>query len=504
MHWTSTRLAPALATLGLCFACTSALAQTTTPVTGSLVTLVTEANNYNRLERLGAIANQDTYNRLTQVVGGVQPPCTATQLAPTASCPAALFRVLENVRELVQTANELLGGGAGRPTQFSLGLDAEGLGFALRWTTAEELTAVNSASGEFAQTQIASVLSRITALRFGASGFSVAGVPMPLDANRLTAATDGASSGTAGIDSENIASSWGGFLNGSFGWGDRKPTDLEDAFAFDGKELTLGLDYRFSRRFVLGVVGGYTRQRIDFDSSQSVVDGGIESDGYSASIFALNEWDGPYVSAAVSWQSLSIDSTRVINYPSFNINTDPVYATSYGSTKSNTLSATLSLGWPVALRAFSFEPYLRGDYSSNAIDAFKERSVDNLNGLQPAGFDFAFGKQTIKSFDTVLGLRAQYALTPSFGVVVPYITGEFHHNLDDKVDVTQATYNGASANPAVFEIPEDKPDVNFITLAAGASVVLPHGIQGFLQYRTVQGLKSVSNQSISVGIRAEF
>jgi uncharacterized protein YhjY with autotransporter beta-barrel domain len=476
------------------------------PVTGSLVTLANApGSGFNRLERLAAIANQATYNQLTQGSGGSNPPCIEDQQAPSGACTAELFRVLENVRELVHTANELLGGGSGRPTQFSLGLDEEGLGFALRWTAAEELSTLSSASSEFANTQIASLMSRITALRFGASGFSVAGVPMAMGKDGLVARAGQVRGGGASADdADGLVSKWGGFLNGSFGWGDRKPTELEDAFAFDGKDITLGVDYRFSQQLVLGGMVGYSKQRIEFDSRQSVVDGGIDLDGYSLSVYALQEWQGPYLSASLSWQSLSIDSTRVINYPSFNINAESVYATAYGSTDSTRLSASVNFGWPLNHAAFGFEPYVRGEYARSAIDAFRERSVDNLGGGGPAGFDFAFGKQTIKSMDTAAGFRAQYAFTPSFGVLVPYLVAELHHDFDDNATLTRAVYNEAAAQSGQFELPEDKPDVDYFTVTAGASMVLPRGFQGFVQLRSVEGLRNVTNRSITLGIRAEF
>lgn len=476
------------------------------PVTGPLVTLAeAEGSSFNRLERLSAIANQATYNRLTMSSAGYTAPCDADQQAPSATCTPELFRVLRNTRELVHTAYELLGTGSG-PTQYSLGVDEEGLGFALRWTAAEELSAIGSVNSEFANTQMASMVNRINALRFGAGGFSLAGVPVAFGADgRLARALPPARGGGASADEEpSIATNWGGFLNGSFGWGDRQPTDVEDAFAFDGKDLSLGIDYRFGRQFVLGAIAGYMKQRVDFDSTRSVVDGGIESDGFSFTLFALQEWAGPYVSASIAWSLLDVDSTRVINYPSLNVNTESSYATAYGSTTSTTWSASFNFGWPLYSKAFAIEPYLRGDYSTTRIDAFKEYSVDHLNGGQPAGYDFAFAKQTLGTFDTALGFRAQYVFTPSFGVIVPYLTAEAHHNFEDGTDSIRASYNGAAQGSDLFELPGDKPDTDFFTIAAGASVVLPHGIQGFVQYRTVAGLRNVSNQSITIGVRGEF
>jgi outer membrane autotransporter protein len=456
--------------------------------TGSLVTLVNSGQyGFNRLEKLAAYANQATYNQLNQF-------CGAQQRTPSAACPADMFRVFDNVRELVQTANELLGSGA---TQFSLRTDAAGLGFALRWTAAEEMAAPGSASTEFANTQIASVMSRITALRFGATGFTVANAPYAINHG-----------GSAGADEPSIASKWGGFLDGSFSWGSRDPTELEDAFDFDSKNYTLGVDYRFTRSFVFGGMVAYSKQRIDFDSSRSVVDGGVNSDGYSVTLYGLYEWAGPYLSASLGTQRLSNDMTRTINYPSFNPSVASVYAVASSSTNSNTLTANVDFGWPLARQAFTFEPSLRGEYRHVKIDAFRETSI-NRNPLdpafgQPAGFDFNFAGQAITSLDTSLGLKFQYAFSTRFGIVVPYLKAELHHNFDTDAFTVNANYNGEGANATAFDLPSDTRAGSFQLYTLGASMVLKHGWQGFVQYQRMAGISYLSNQVITGGIRGEF
>jgi outer membrane autotransporter protein len=452
--------------------------------TGSLVNLVNSGRyGFNRLERLSAYANQATFNALDPLCN----PAPQAPPPPVSACSALTRVTYENVRELVQTANELLSSG---PTQYSLRTDEEGLGFALRWTAAEELSAPGTASSEFANTQIASVLSRITALRYGASGFTVAN------------AKDSEALG-AGAASESLDSRLGGFLNGAYGYGQRDPSEVEDAFAFDNRDLTLGVDYRFTSAFVLGFMVGHTQQAIDFDSTQSVVDGEIDSEGFSGTLYALYDWDGPYASMALAWQRLAIDIRRDIIYPSFNEDTESVYATARGETDSQTLTATLDLGWAFTAGAFGFDPYLRGEYRDIAIDSFKETSIDNLTG-GPGGFDFAVGEQSLSSLDGTFGIKLQYTFTPSFGIVVPYVKGELHRNFDTDPFTVSATYNGQGNSSNPFDLPSDVRDKSFQVFAAGASLVLRRGWQAFAQYQRTEGLDLLEQQIISGGIRGEF
>lgn len=476
--------------------CGSAAAQ---DVQGSLIDLINSGRfQFNRLERQAAYANQAAYNALAPVCGG----------QGETSCSIEQSRVFDNVRELVETANEMLGRGA---TEHSLGLDEEGLGFALRWTAAEEMAAQSSAGSEFANNQLTSLMSRMTALRYGARGFSIVNAPPGAKNNDSLLAHNGRSQGggaSADSDSSNEFGRWGGFLDGSFGWGDRDPTDVEDAFDFDGMEWTFGVDYRFTPGLVVGAIAGHTQQEIDFDSRRSVVDGGIESDGYSLIVYGLHEWNGPYMSASLGWQKLSLDTTRRITYPSFNPDTESTDVTARGTTDSTTFSATFNSGWSLNWRALGVEPYMRAEYRDMTLDGFNENSIYNSGSLagQPAGFDFSFRDQTIKSLDTALGFRVQYALTPRFGVIVPYLKAEWHWQLEDDPHAVAASYEDmGSATPAApFDIVGDESDNSFYVAALGLSVVLKGGWQGFIQFQTVQSLDLLSNDVITGGVRSEF
>jgi uncharacterized protein YhjY with autotransporter beta-barrel domain len=501
-----------LSMVGLLLCIGQCCAQTSAPpaaasAQGSLVDLMNSGQfDFNALERQSASANQASYNALTTNPAGAV-YCNPQQVNPTPGCPPPVFLVFSNLRSLVQTANSLLANG--QPTRFSLNLNDEGLGDALRWTAAEELSAPGSAATQFTRSQVASVAGRITALRFGATGFSIAGVPtLPGADSALAALEPRARGGGASADSDDIggASRWGGFLNGSFGWGNRAPSVLEDAFAFDSRDATLGVDYRVNRRLVLGAAAGYTNQRIDFDSALSVVGGGINSHGYSFQVFGLYEWDGPYASASIGAQRSNYDSTRLITYPSENIAVPSVDAIAKGSTDSAAVTGTFEVGWSLAHKAFGFEPYLSGDYQHIRVAGFRESSVKvgGADAGMPAGFDFDYQAQRVAVLDTALGSRFQYTFSPRFGVVVTFFKAEYHHLFDNEPGAVISSYNAIANSGVEFNIPSDKPDENFFQFAAGTSLVLGHRLQAYFQYQQSVGITNVSSHLISGGFRAQF
>ncbi|HEU4601657.1 MAG TPA: autotransporter outer membrane beta-barrel domain-containing protein [Steroidobacteraceae bacterium] len=455
------------------------------------------------IEIAAARANQAVYDALTNPLQNGGAICDPLLRADPGQgrCTGQVFQVFSHVRELVQNANELTGGG---PTAFSLGLDARGLGFALRWTAAEEIAAQGTSATQFSGSQLNSLASRLTALRFGARGFRVA--RSDSDQEWLAASGVAPLGGGASADSD-LVKRWGGFLDGSFGYGRRDDTSKlatpgnEDAFDYDGYDVTGGLDYRFNDHTVAGVLFGFTHRRIDFDSSASVVDGSIKSRGESLMFYSLWESDAFFASGSLGLQKLGHDFVRRINYPSINPLIQPIDETALSSTDSSAWLGSFSVGYDLRHAGFTLEPYLRADYQKITIDAFTEHNA--------SGFDLHYGEQHITSLDAAFGLRMQYAFTPSFGVIVPFVRAEAHKDLRNKRRTIDATYSGVLQSlglqgPQNFALQTDKPDQQFYVGAAGFSLVFKHGLQAFLQYQKSFAIEHIDDQAIAGGLRLEF
>jgi uncharacterized protein YhjY with autotransporter beta-barrel domain len=464
---------------------------------------------FNPLEQAAARANQGTFNRLYPVCG----------VAVTAECTADVLRVFQEAQGLVQTATEILGGNG--DTEFSLGLDVVGLGFALRWTAAEEMAAQGSSTTEFAASQLGSLSARLTALRWGVSGPRTAYQPVGDDGEVrvVNSGTFRKRGGGASADAEEIFSRWSWYLDGSFGYGDKDPTDLEAAFDFDGQEITTGVDYRFSPALVSGLMFGYTTKEVDFNSAKSVVDGGIESDGYSALVYGLWEGEAAYVSGALGYQQLTHDTERRITYPSQNPLVPRANSRATSSTDSDSFLVTLGAGYAFRWSGFSVQPSLDLAYTDASVDGFVERSInldcdpdrDCADSPDDDPFDLRIGDQTIESLDVGLGVKLDYVFTPSFGVLVPFVTAAYHQDLLNDVRRIAARYADAyellvqsvSDDPN-FNVKTDEPDDDYYTIGGGVTVVLQGGLMGFVQYMQVLDLDNYSDSVITGGIRYEF
>jgi hypothetical protein len=481
------------------------LMMTSTVVHADLLTF--EGQYQSELEELAAISNQTTYDQL-KAQG-----CQDTDRGATASCSGTVFIVWNNVRELVHTANELSNDG---PTQFSLDSDLEGLGFALRWTAGEEFSSQESMADSFVSGQLSSLGSRVTALRSGARGFNITG--LATDSNGQLVRSGNTSPQQSGLNSgDDTNEAWsrlGGFMNASYTYGDQAPSQRENAFDFDGTDISAGLDYRVDDHWVIGAIFGYQQQEIDFDSSQSIVDGGVIMDAFSIMPFGLYQSDDWYYSLSVGYQQGQFETERSIRYPSINPNVGNTDTVAISDNDSDTLSANLAAGYTFRLADnFIIEPSLTLNYQDVSIDQYQEKDIKN------DGFDFIVDAQKIKSLETVLGLKTQYIVSSDYGIFMPYVDLQFYTQHEDDERFIGAVYANAAeqiTDDARFLLPTNSTDPNYQIYGVGVAAVLrgaqqstfgssaSGGIQIFVNYRELKGIDDYNQKILSGGLRYEF
>jgi outer membrane autotransporter protein len=507
---------------------TEVLAQTVNPGDG-----LTGANVFDlyasEVEQAAAIANQSTFERYDTACNPgdiyVATPSPVYNPADTPGCSQAEFNIYLNSRELVHTANAEPGGTG--TTIASLDLNVDGLSQALRWTAAEEMAAQGSMVNEFTNDQLGSMGSRIAALRMGATGFSIAGMPL-VDWNKAYAANDSAIPTSQGVEAQALRerySPWGGFIDGSFGWGNRLASPQEDAFDFEDAKIGVGVDYRVSNRVIVGAIFGYTSQEVDFDeaaSSQFVVDGGIEAEGLGLLGFGLFNWGRFYADFSLGYQSMDLDTDRRIKYPSNNINVDAVNQQTFAEAESSVLTGSLGLGYTIPFGALSIDPYLSATYRNTVIDKFTENQSINLLGStgenETRNFELNVDTQDYNSFETRLGLRLAYVFTPWFGTLIPQVDAAWNAEHDDAPRVIQASYVAFDdAQPDdFFNVFTQGRDDSWYTWSIGFSSVvrggrqttlggpIKGGLQLWLKYMGVENYEYYDNSVLAGGMRYEF
>jgi hypothetical protein len=429
--------------------------------------------------------------------------CSDSDRTETSSCNGQLFTAWNNLRALVHTANALSDGEGA--TEFSLGLDAQGLADAYRWSAGEEFSSQETMSANFSNAQSNNVGSRINALRSGASGFSVnsvegiASVGQPMR---------GMNAG------DNTWSSLGGFINASYRYGNVDPSERENALDFDGIDVNAGLDYRLDDHWVAGLMLAYVTETVTFDASKSVVDGGIDMSGLSSTAFVLYQADTWYYSASMGYQSARFDTTRSIRYTSLNPDIASVNTTAVSSNDSSSLQANMVVGYSFQFKdRFTLEPSLGVNYQKLSIAAFREKDVNQ------DGFDLFVREQNFDALESVAALKLQYVMSSDYGVFTPYIDVKAitQFKTDARsIDAAYAAIADSVGSAADITMLTDELDKQQAVVSIGVASVLrgssqktldapaTGGIQSFINYSEYLAAGNFHQSVISGGLRYEF
>lgn len=465
------------------------------------------------LEEQAAISNQRVYDEL-RTLG-----CDDGQLEANAVCDASAFRVWNVVRELVHTARDL-SNIIGEPSDYSLGANLEGLGFALRWTAGEEFSTQESMSDSFVNGQLSGLSSRITALTRGMKGFALASNYFPgisgqtllaSDALRLEEQVGGGASG----DTDRVLSPWGGFFNTSYTYGDQDASDFEDAYDFVGYAYSGGIDYRLNPSWVVGVSMGYSEQDIAFDANKSIVEGTVDMAAYSLMPFLLFQADSLFATVSVGYQIAEFETERFIRYPSFDIDVPNTDTVAVSDNDAGIFTATGSVGYsytPSRFRMLSIDPYLSLNYQRTTIGEYTEQDIKN------DGFAFTIDKQSLESIESVLGLRVQGVASFGWGVLVPFVDAQFfteHNTNDHKINAIYADVSDSLTDAAQFSLETNGTESSYNIYAVGLSAVVrgttyrtgngaAGGIQVYFSYRSIQNIQDYTQHIIAGGARYEF
>ncbi|MEC4748726.1 autotransporter outer membrane beta-barrel domain-containing protein [Methylomicrobium sp. Wu6] len=347
-----------------------------------------------------------------------------------------------------------------------------------------------------ANQQFRNVKNRLTLLRRGATGgIDVSGLNgnstsqlLPSSLSQLSGQQFG---GGASGDKESPFDKLGVFVNGNFGVGDKNGTNRELGFGYDSQGVTAGVDYRFTDNFVFGGTFGYNSIKSDFDASR----GDLNLDGYSFSLYSTYYNDDFYLDSIFSGGWNDFDTRRNIQLPGFN-------QTAKGKTQGNDYSFNITGGYDFHDQGLTYGPYGRVSYQNVQIDGYQENPSNP--GASGFGSLATIDKQNADSLQTALGGQLSYAISTSFGVLMPTTRAEWVHEFHDGSRPLNWQFSSVPTQQTPFSNASDGSSRNFANLGAGLSATFTHGTSAFLFYEAMVGRANISEHSISAGLRAEF
>lgn len=396
--------------------------------------------------------------------------------------------------EMVETARVFQGIQAG--TGRSLGYtDRDQLLAAVQQVSGEELSAQGVMSTQVSSGQFSNIGGRLTALRMGSSRQRLGG---------------GASSDEQATSADGKKLGW--FVESSYGFGDHDQTVAEDAFDYDSMSVTTGTDYNFGSG-VAGISFGYDRYTADFDQALFVSGGDVEVSGISGSLFGGYFANGWTLSGIATYGSLESDVSRRVVYES-----DNAGCTSCGTVRSMTgspdgsyVALGLSIGYEFDLGGWDLTPSVSGNYRDVDIDGYSE------NDLAGGGLALRYDDQSIKSTRSIVAVALSRPISRSFGVLVPMVRAEWHHEFEDDPRAIRAKYVledslavGASSPKnftcaiSCFTMLSDQIDADFGVASIGLSAVFPRRLQAYVVYEALLGSSNLNGNSLAAGLRGQF
>jgi len=348
----------------------------------------------------------------------------------------------------------------------------------------EEVVAEYTITKQLIAAQTNNIHKRIRELRSGDKGASISGLTYVSDGQQLSGewlhAIADSVGGSAGEGDASSQSRLGLFINGSFTDGNRDGTNLERGYDSDASTITFGLDYRFSRNFIAGVAYGISQSTLEFDDTGTKND---DMDNDMTNVIVYGTWysNAFNVDFLIGSSRGDIETSREIAF---------VNSTAEGDTESQQTFFSVSSGYEFNQGAFSFGPYVSYDYITGDIDSYQEE-----NG---GGFELAFDEQNIESKVITFGGRASYAISTTWGVVVPYVRGEWKKEIDDSRDfITGRFVNISAAND--FSIEAEDFDSSWFHGAVGLTANFRHGLSAYIDYDSVLSYDDTQLNTVSYG-----
>ena len=348
----------------------------------------------------------------------------------------------------------------------------------------------------FANTQYASIMDRLIALRGGAKGLSLAGLNVIVDGKLVPLAqledmVKQFFGGGASADEPGglLSDKWGIWFRGNFSFGEKDQNATSPAFDADQWAFVGGLDYRVSNNAVLGAALSYGSSSVDFAAD----DGALDTDSFALSLYgSAYAAKNFYFDGILNISNSSYDADRNITYVD---GSGLVSADAQGDTDGLTWSGGLSAGYDFLLGGLTISPNLGFFYIDTTIDGFTESGADGLNLI--------YDEQKFKSLTGNAGVRLTYAWNVSWGVLLPHLRVDYVRKFEDDVDVFGVRFandpNAASTPPVLVET--DNPDQSYWRLAAGFSAQFKHGISGYIEYQRLESFEFISFQDVSIGLR---
>ncbi len=400
--------------------------------------------------------------------------------------------------EMVGTAVSFSNGGDGN----SLDITEQQLGAALQNVTAEEVAAAGSLTTESSAGQSNIVGRRLAGVLTRASTLQVSSANMQrsnsIVLTELPHANGFSSGGGAAAESGALSNPLGFYVNGLLSFTDKTGTAKEDGFESDSSGISIGVDYLYGNSLLGGLNVAYSSSATDFDVSEDVSGGDMDSNQFNLAVYGMWFSDAGYLDVVAGYGAGTYDfERRVVIESGANASDgfDGANDTVTADTDSTAFQFSVGAGKDLNSGALTFTPYGRLSYLTVDLDGYEEQGSSALK--------MRVNSQSIDSFTGEFGFRLVRTYSGTRAIISPQFNIEIIHEfMDDSREIVSTYVHDPNNLP--LKVITDRPDRTYYTISAGLSAVLQNGVQLFGEVRSLLGMDNLSEFSATGGVRLAF
>jgi uncharacterized protein YhjY with autotransporter beta-barrel domain len=283
-------------------------------------------------------------------------------------------------------------------------------------------------------------------------------------------------------EADELPDRWGGFINGTVDLGEKDPAYHHEGFGFNTDGISVGVDYRLTDWWVMGIGGGYSHDTDDIgtDGSRSI------ANGANVTLYGtMTPNDHLYFDGIISYGSLDFSSRRFAGYTGS-------YA--YGSRDGEQLYGSLTGGYEMSDGPLTIAPYLRLNVANATLYGFTETGAGIAS--------IKVGRQVMDDVSTVIGVHGDYAISLSDSILSPHFRIEYQHEFDGSSQ-TNLLYADQPMGP-FYKFEADPVDRNYFTIGVGTSWLLEDALSFVVDYEALVGYHYEQSHTITFGVSKRF
>ncbi len=354
-------------------------------------------------------------------------------------------------------------------------------------TSPTNVGAQSALNDELTKEQLSNISRRLTALRRGQNLTLLSGLSLNYGNETITGTMfdqllqENASGGSAG---SGLGKNQEWFISGKIGGGTQDETVYETGFGFDSYALTVGSDYRLEHKGLMGWALGYGQTTMEIDHKK----GGMDVGNYNGTFY------GSYYPSDNSY----VDVIGVITLSNYEMQRRVVFGTTdvtaKGDTDSTGYAISVGGGYDFARKGFTSTLNARLDYLKTTIGGYQETDASS--------YSVAINKQQVSQLVSTIGAQLRYALSYSWGVLVPHFNISWLHQFQGDANKVKGYFLVDPNTQFSFET--NSPSANYYVLALGTSATFADGVSSYVQYETTVAQDNLTVWNVAVGLRFEW